>query len=895
VPLQVEWRFVSDLRHPALHGLLALGLLAAAFSGAPEDEHWAYVPPVLPVAPPAPPGEAFEGWARNPIDAFVAVRMAAQGLEPSPAADRATLIRRASLDLIGLPPSLAEVDAFLVDDGPRAYERMIDRLLVSPAFGEQQGRLWLDLARYADSDGYEKDERRTMWRYRDWVIDAFNRDLPFDQFTIEQLAGDLLPDATLEQRIATGFHRNTMVNKEGGADPEEWRVAAVKDRVNTTGEVWLGATVKCAECHNHKFDPLSQEDYYRLYAFFDQTEDTGNSNAPLIDAPLPDQLARKSELEAELEELEWQLSTQTPELNAELALWQEAWRPTFSAWTALRPTQTRAREGSRLAVLDDDSVLALGELPDTDVYEVTAIAPPGTIVALRLQVLTDPSLPAGGPGWSTHRNFVLNELVVRAAGVAVPLVSARADYYQQNRPWPAAETIDGDLTNGWAIAGGEGAAHQVIFELAEPLVVTEPTELAFELHQHHGGGHLIGRFRLSVTAAGVPDAQPVPSPTLEATIQSVERTPDEQAELEALFRARAAFLDPLRARARDVRAEMRYPTAMVMRERSEPRTTHLQVRGNFLDPGRVVEAGVPASMGAPGASAAGGPTRLDLARWLVAADNPLTARVTVNRFWQQVFGTGLVRTSNDFGTQGEPPTHPELLDWLAIEFRERGWSVKRLLRTILTSATYRQSSHATRARFASDPGNRWLARGPRLRVDAETVRDIALSVSGLLCNELGGPSVFPPQPEGIWMMTYSGDSWTASVDCDRYRRGLYTFWRRTAPYPTFMLFDATSREVACSRRPLSDTPLQALALLNDPAFVELAGGLARRMLAEGGATPAERAAYGFRLCTTRPPEADEVALLVGLYESELAVGDELTAWTLVANALLNLEETITKG
>ncbi|MSR63865.1 MAG: DUF1553 domain-containing protein [Planctomycetes bacterium] len=868
--------------------LLSL-LFLAALGGDPPParaSHWAYRAPVR-----APlPAEAFPGWARNPLDRFVAERLAREGLAPAPEATPEALLRRAALDLTGLPPTPAELDLFRADRAPDAYGRALDRLLASPHYGEHQARAWLDLARYADSRGYEKDERREMWRYRDWVIEAFDRDLAFDQFTLEQLAGDLLPEPTLEQLVATGFQRNTLVNEEGGTDPEEFRVAAVKDRVHTTALAWLGTTLECAQCHDHKYDPFTQLDYYRLFAFFDSTEDSGNSDAPSIPAPTRVFAARAVELEAERAGIERELA---PEV---LASTVEAWRARWAeaTWTVLHPSRFAAREGSRLALLADESVLALGAPPAADVYELATRLGPGTIRALRLEVLTDPSLPEQGPGRSEQRNFVLGRVALTLDGAPLAVVRARADYSQDE--YGPAGVLDDDPHSGWAIGGALGEGHALVLELAEPLVLTRAAELALELEQHYGAEHLFGRFRLSASAVALPAEELLPSPEIAALLAAPDVAQRER--MGRWYAERAPALAPRRERRAAIERELVPPQALVMRERAEPRHTFVQLRGNFLAPGAEVTPAVPAIL-PPLAELGRRATRLDLARWLVSAENPLTARVTVNRFWQRLFGTGLVATDNDFGLRGELPSHPELLDWLALEFQQRGWSVKQLLRLILESATYRQSSRVTAELVARDPANRLLARGPKLRLDAEVLRDVALAASGLLCATVGGPSVFPPQPEGIWQSPYSGDSWPASSACDAHRRGLYTFLKRSAPYPTFQLFDATSREFACSRRERSNTPLQALALLDDPVFVECQRALAARMCAEGGDTDEARVRLGFRLSTAREPAASELAVLLRLLASERAAADaESTpehAWFALACVLLNLDETVTKS
>jgi hypothetical protein len=661
--------------------------------GAKWEEHWAYVKPRRPPLPTV----RNQAWVRNGIDYFVTDRLDKEGLTPSPEADRATLIRRVSLDLTGLPPTLAEVHAFLNDQSANAYEKVVDRLLASEHYGERQALPWLDEARYADTNGYEKDDRRTIWPYRDWVINAFNRDLPFDQFTIEQIAGDLLPGATLEQKIATGFHRNTMVNTEGGTDDEEFRVAALVDRVNTTMEVWMGTTMGCAQCHNHKYDPFAQAEYYKLFAFFNSSADLGRSNEPILEMPTAAEVARRNQI---------------------------------------------------------------------------------------------------------------NAAIVRSRAALI---------------------------------------------------------------------------------------EPNPLPAVIWTRAVQERL----------------------ARVRKEEAAIKPESTLVMRELPKPRPSHVLIRGNHTRKGDAVVPGVPAKLHPlpPGQPA----NRLALAHWLVDPNNPLVGRVIMNRIWAQYFGRGFVETSEDFGAQGETPTHPELLDWLATEFIRQKWSMKAMHRLVVISATYRQSARVTPALYERDPYNRLYARGPRFRMDGEMVRDNALAISGVLNRKIGGPSVFPYQPDGVWNNPYSGDKWLTSTKGDQYRRGLYTFWRRTAPYAALMAFDAPSREVCTERRPRTNTPLQALAVLNDKAFVEPAAALARRMMTEVHGTDEDRTVHGFRLCVARPPSSAELERLLELYRENLTKYKEdpaaakamatsglakppnemdipeLAAWTVVANVLLNLDETVTKG
>jgi mono/diheme cytochrome c family protein len=672
--------------------------------GAPYAEHWAFVKPKRPPLP----AVKDRAWPRNAVDFFVLARLEKTGLKPGTEADRYALLRRLSLDLRGLPPTPREIDDFLRDRAPDAYERAVDRFLNDPAYGERWARMWLDLARYADSAGYGSDPLRPhIWRWRDWVIDAFNRNLPYDRFTIEQLAGDLLPGATLEQRIATAFHRNTMTNTEGGTDDEEFRAAAVKDRVDTTMQVWMGLTMGCAKCHSHKFDPITQQEYYRFYAFFNQTADNDQPDErPTIATPTAEQQQQNRRIDGRIAELKKQLAA-----------------PSLAAVRAVRRTP-----------IPVESLALLGEI--------------GTL------------------------------------------------------------------------------------EKSRPVVPRVPVMVELPANQR--------------------------------------------------------------------------------------RQTHLQIKGSFLNPGEPVEPGAPAAFQPLPKDAP--PNRLAVAKWLLDADNPLTARVAVNRYWAALCGAGLVETEEDFGTQGEMPSHPELLDWLATEYVRLGWDTKAFMKLMVMSATYRQSSKVTPEALAKDPRNRLLSRGPRFRLEAEMVRDQALILSGLLSRKMHGPSVYPPQPPGLWQAAFNGQrTWPASKGEDRYRRGLYTFWRRTVPYPSLAAFDATSRETCTMRRIRTNTPLQAFVTLNDPVYVECAQALARRIVKEGGTTTEERARFGLRLCLCRPPSAEQVQRVMDLFQAEYAhyrqdakaalalatdpLGPlpagldaaEAAAWTVAANVLLNLDAVLMKG
>jgi hypothetical protein len=887
------------------------------------DEHWAYKKPVRP----EPPAVSQTGWPRNPIDRFVLARLEREQLTPSPEASRATLLRRVSLDLIGLPPTPAELDAFLADTAPDAYERAVDRLLASPHYGERWARPWLDLARYADTNGYEKDNRRDIWKYRDWVINAFNRDLPFDQFTVEQIAGDMLPNATVEQKIATGFHRNAMTNEEGGVDPEESRYEVLVDRTNTTATVWLGTTLGCAQCHNHKYDPFTQKDYFRLLSFFANGDFDGKSFGdgtryfePTLDLATPEQEAARKELQAEIDKLDQQLKTSTPEGREAQARWEESLRAAQTAWTALTPQEVNATNGVVLRIQTDGSVLASGANSPLTTYTVTATAKVAQMTGIRIETLPDPSLPRGGPGRDGYGHFRVTGLRISAAPAEAgskvePVAFKTVKVDDSAAAFDPAELL-GEKPSGYARKSGSWAINAMrdtdrlprnaVLAAATPFGFPSGTRLQIRIDHLDGTiGQGIGRFRIWVTDAANPleGADLAPRLRKVLAVPAGERTTAQADELAAVFRTTTPLLKETRdalAAKRKALADLKIPSTLVMREHVsfERPSFELRVRGSFSAKGERVYAGTPRAL--PPMRDDLAINRLGLARWLVDPNNPLVTRVAVNRLWEQIFGRGLVETSEDFGSQGSPPTHQELLDWLATEFVAKKWSQKALLRTIVLSAAYRQSSAVPTALAERDPYNRLFARGPRVRLEAEMIRDVTLAVSGLLSEKISGPSVFPLQPDGIWNMPYNSDKWTVSQGEDRFRRSLYTFWRRTSPYPSFMTFDATSREFCTVRRVRTNTPLQALTLLNDPASFEAARALAGRMVA-GGTTPATRASTGVKLVLTRPSQPQEVERLVALYEQELAQyrkrGEsepELAAWTMVANVLLNLDEAITK-
>ena len=1090
-------------------------------SGADYELHWAFVPPKRPAVPAIEPSRVEKG---NPIDRFVRARLAKEGLKPSPEADRYTLIRRLSLDLIGLPPTPDEADAFVADRRPDAYERVVDRLLASPHYGERWARKWLDLARYADTNGFEKDRPRSIWPYRDWVIEALNADMPFDRFTIEQLAGDMLPNPTPQQRIATGFHRNTMLNEEGGIDPLEYRFYSVVDRTATTGATWLGLTVGCAQCHTHKFDPITHRDYYQMFAFLN------NADEPEMEVEKPEIAARRREIETRAAQLDSGLIDRFPpageyrwitprlvaaaadggakaevqgdgsilitgpnpesnsytvvleadsrhvsavrvealthpalggrgpgrtphgnfvlsELTAAVSPLDGAEAPTpvklgaatadfaqdgfpvssavdgdpktgwaihgpgqwnvdraatFSVhdpnlkaggvrwtfkldqrhgsqhtlgrfrillgekvddsrplevrrkehfeqrfgewlkkaeasavkWTPLRPTNARANV-PLLTILDDGSVFASGDQTKRDVYDLRFKTEIGGITAIRLESLTDARLPKRGPGRTYYEGgaggFFLSEITAAAAGSPVKIARA-----SQSFGTPAGGATDGDPQTGWSIGGGEGRSHSAVFNLAQPLNAPE-LDLRLLFERYYSAP--LGRFRVSVTSdnrtaeAGLP-------PAVESILVTADpaRTEEQRAILRHHFASAAPELSAAREEIANLRRQKpAYPTTLVFAERppENPRPTFIHHRGEFLQPADKVQPAVLSFLNPLPAGAS--PNRLSFAKWLVDRRHPLTARVTVNRQWAAFFGRGLVRTVEDFGYQGESPSHPELLDWLAVEFMDgvmeygsngvmsradgpalqqsttpRPWSLKRLHKLIVMSATYRQSSRVTPELLRRDPLNKLLARGPRVRLEAEMVRDSVLSISGLLSRKIGGPSVFPPQEPGITTQgVYGPLEWKVSQGEDRYRRGLYTFAKRTAPYASFLTFDGISGEACVARREVSNTPLQALNLLNNEVHIEAAQALGRLIAARN--EPAEtKAAYLFRRCLTRPPTPGELMKLAAFYHSQKkrleakelnsetiagkGEGDVIdrAAWTATARAVLNLDESITR-
>ena len=896
--------------------------------GAAYEKHWAFVAPVLSPVPSIESQESDDGRASNEIDAFVSETLARKGLSPAPEAMPGNLLRRVTLDLTGLPPTPAEAEAFLADPSAAGYERLVDRLLASPSYGEKWARKWLDLARYADTNGYEKDRGRTIWPYRDWVIRSLNADMAFDQFTIEQIAGDLLPNATVEQRTATGFHRNTMLNEEGGIDPLEFRYYAMVDRVATTSATWLGLTLQCAQCHTHKYDPVTHREYFGIMACL--------NNADEPELPLPDSatLAQEKERAAQLEKwveslpARWQAAQAQPITEASGAsatgrtgkdfaqavdAWLEQQRVHLAEWRAAAPV----RVGSNLPLLtvqEDASVFVSGDTSKADTYEVEFAHLPEGVTAVRLEVLPDPRLPAQGPGMAYYEgprgDFFVGEFQLRSGGASVKLASA-TESYAKNSFGPAAVAalaVDGNPETGWSCAEGQGRAHEAVFVLAEPLRAVDGKVAVTMLFGRHYAASL-GRFRISFTTT----SGDVRASALPADLQEQARTGhhgEGRVRLEREFCLQAPELAAVRQEIEALRQPATGLTTLVMQERpaDHPRATLRYHRGEYTQPREAVPAGVLGVLNVlpPGAPA----DRLSFARWLVSRDQPLTARVVVNRAWAAFFGRGLVKTQEDFGYQGDLPSHPALLDWLAVRWMDDGWSMKQLHRRIVMSRTYRQTSADEAKAAAVDPENKWLWRGPRMRLDAEEVRDAALAVAGLLSPKMFGPGVFPPQPASVTTEgTYGSLDWTTSVGEDRSRRSLYTYAKRTAPFAFTSTFDAPAGDACTVRRDRSNTPLQALTQLNDVTILEASVAFGKTLEASVGSVE-EKLGQTFFRCFSRLPETEEKATLLAFYEKQLAhfeaapgevselVGGagapSAAAWVLVCRALLNLDEFLTK-
>ncbi len=1054
------------------------------------QDHWAYRTPQRP----ALPSVRNRSWPKNELDRFILSRLETEHLKPSPEAARHTLIRRATLDLTGLPPTVAEVDAFLADSRPGAYEKLLDRLLATAAYGERMGQQWLDLARYADSDGYHADNSRSMWQYRDYVIRSFNANKPFDQFTVEQLAGDLLPNPTPEQRIATAFNRNGMSSTEGGADPEEYLNKYVTDRVNTFGTVYLGSSITCCECHDHKYDPFTQREYYQLYDFFNRIPEKGLDSdpaPPFIQVPTADQTTERQRLKEEIATWEGRqraaLERSDEGLDREQVRWEQERRAALQThWETLEPMHVGAAQGAVSKILEDQSVLAGGTASERETYEITLKPSHHELTALRLETLPDPSLPHQGAGRGADGGFILTGIEVQAesanpageppvgetgwgkwsllgafkagsanevfekpfisegqfdpaktyeegrlkwteaaawkdgvaqplwgenlvtyfhrivtvrtarqialklgsdGGMQVRLNGSRVDGGQvrrgkatepesllvrlsagenhlllkvhhgsgaggfyfgwsdepvthhavalaaafansQRKDFPIAAAIDDKPDTGWSV-DAPASPGRAVFVFKTPVSFAAGTVLKVRLKcESPANQQLLGRFRLAASdhPGGWGTITTLPADIHAALFTDPDAlTPAERTALRNHYRGE---FDPGLKLANEKLAAVRkastdlngrIATLRVMEDQTEPRTTQIRIRGDYRNHGETVRAGVPRIL--PPLPADAKPDRLALARWLVDPRHPLLARVTVNRYWAMFFGTGLVKTGNEFGAQGEAPSHPELLDWLARDFIDGGWDIKALQKKILLSATYRQSSKPTPELLVRDPNNRWLGHGPRFRMPAEMVRDCALDYAGLLDRKRapGGPSVKPYQPAGLWEeKMFGGNKYEESQGADLYRRSFYTLWKRTVLNPTLMTFDAPDRALCTEQRGITCTPLQAFVTLNEKGFVEAARVFAERILREGGPDTGRRLDFAYRTVLARPPTPPERKILIGIHADMVAsyqrnlkgaldligTGEwkraenvneiELAAWTGVANVLFNLDETITK-
>ena len=1051
--------------------------------GAEWKEHWSFKPIQRP--------EISSDWDGHPIDFFIGKQLEAEGLNASTPARKRLLIRRVTFDLTGLPPMRQEINQFLSDDSPTAYEHLVDRLLAKRQYGEHMARFWLDVARYGDTHGLHLDNFRQMWPYRDWVIQAFNQNMPFDQFTIEQLAGDLLPKPTLDQKIATGFNRCNVTTSEGGSIAEEYYVRYAIDRASTTATVWMGLTMGCAVCHNHKFDPITQKEFYQFYAYFNNiTERAMDGNAqsvpPVVKVPTSDQIEELEQVSQKIKELKAEQQKPIPEVDAE----QRKWEIQLPRWTILQPITYASAGGAKLEVQVDNSVLASGENPDREVYQIEAKLKAGYYTAIRLEGLTDQSLPHKGAGRSENSNVVLSEFEAKFATSNQPnqwhkieFSRAWADHEQPNGNFKVANAIDGNAETGWATDGADKRENrQAIFLAKEAFGGSTDIQLrVWVKHESPHTQHNFGRVRLATTVSDK-YAQMKPRPTVEnwysvgpfptenfaqvhepekwtvnldqtyeignktlvwkeekkyddgkihstqipdkhslflyrlihssadqritlslgsddaikgwvngtevlannvnrgvaigqdqvvvnlnqgqneillkiinyggvsgfyfalpdkvelipahlvdlAVVAESERSEEQKKELRLYYRAHLSPYQALKQIRESLKEnetkkstiENAIATTLVMAERETPRGAYILHRGDYTKRREPVRPNTPDVL--PPMPADASPNRMAVANWLIAPQHPLTSRVAINRLWQQIFGTGIVKTAEDFGSQGERPSHPQLLDWLATEFIQTDWDIKRMVRLLVTSATYKQTSNVTDQMLDKDPDNRLYTRGPRYRLDAEMIRDQALAVSGLLHQKIGGPSVKPPQPDGLWHAVAYTDSNTARFVQDEgkdkvHRRSLYTFWKRTAPPPQMAIMDAPSREVCTIRRERTNTPLQALMLMNDPQFLEAARALAERILKEGGPTIQEQLAFGFELATARLPDEREISILQSTLENHLSqfqsdpesaqqlikIGEsmanesiettKLAAWTMIANLILNLDEVLTKG
>lgn len=887
--------------------------------GAKWQGHWAFIKPVRPDVP----AIVEPGFTRNDIDRFVIARLQAAGLKHVPEADRITLIRRLSFDLTGLPPTPEQVDQFVADTSPHAYESLVDRILESPHYGERMALYWLDLVRFADTAGYHSDNPRDIVPYRDYVIQSFNENKPFDRFTVEQLAGDLLPTPTVWQKVASGYNRLLQTTEEGGAQAKEYIAKYSADRVRNVSSVWLGTTMGCAECHDHKFDPLTQRDFYSMAAFFADVQESAigrrEAGMPVPSAGDERELARfASEIAAAQKRLDDAAAT----LIASNSKWDEE---LGTPWQTLEPAEFKVQGDSQLVKQDDGSFKSSGKVASQETYTFT-VQTESKLTALRLEAMADDGLPAKGPGLAPNGNFVLTEVKVTRLGdndktLPVKISRSVADHSQAGGH-DIATASDGKDNTGWAVLPQIGLSHEAVFELAEPV---GPGRFVVALEfKSQFAQHGIGRLRISGTSADKPASRWVP-PALRAALTkpAAERSDADKAQLVTFLRDQSARFQPERDAIQKLMAtrdafSKNIPASLITIA-GAPRTVRMLPRGNWLDDsGEIVSPAIPAFFGKleTGDKRA---TRLDLANWLISNDNPLASRVFVNRTWRLFFGNGLSKSLEDAGSQGEWPTHPELLDWLAVEFRDSGWNVKQLVKLMVTSGTYRQNSVQSHDSRAVDPFNRLLSAQNRVRLDAEVIRDNALAISGLLSTRIGGESDHPYQPEGYWeFLNFPRRSWEPDKGERQYRRGMYTWWQRSFLHPSLLTFDAPSREECTADRPRSNTPQQALALLNDPTYVEAARVFAGRIIKEGGATDDARLSWAFRRAVSRVPKPEELAILRKLlakhreeFRANTAAAEqlpkaglapvpdaidksELAAWTSIARTMLNLHETVTR-
>lgn len=854
--------------------------------GAQYEKHWAFVSPVK---TPVPSNQ-------NPIDFFIDRKLALVGSSRSKSADPAKLIRRVYLDLTGLPPTLEQATAFIDDPSLAAYEKVVDNLLASPRYGERWARRWLDLARYADTNGFEKDRDRSIWPYRDWVIRSINQGMPFDQFTIEQLAGDMLPNPTPKQIVATGFHRNTMLNEEGGVDPLEYRYYALVDRVGTTGTTWLGLTTACAQCHTHKFDPITHQDYFGLMAYMD------NVNEPDFFLPVEDAASKREQNLQQANKLlvelpnHWPTKSddyQGPTFDEAFSSWVQDQRQAIADWKILIP-QELSSNSPDLTTEENGVIFASGDITKHDTFELAFAAQPDMITAIRLEVLPDKRLPGFGPGMAYYEgpkgDFFLAEIVIHVGDQPLKWGQATETFANNafgSQSVSASHATDGDFQSGWSTARRSGERHVSVFNLKEPVPAGTAFKIKMDFGRHFAS--TLGKFRISAALSKTPVLATKLSATELASV--VQESATESTELMQSFGLQAKQLEKYAARIRLLRKPIVGTPTMVMQERSADRRrpTYLRHRGEYTQPKEIVGPRLPDALISQREFAMP-ENRLELARWLVSRENPLTARVVANRQWAAFFGTGLVATVDDFGMQGELPSHPELLDYLAVELMDLDWSIKQLHRLIVTSQTYRQDSAI--GDLASGTGEadrisvRLLNRFPRRRLEAEVIRDTSLFSAGLLSEKMYGKPVRPPQPSGV-AANFSESRWTASSGEDRYRRSIYTYQKRTAPFAMFTTFDAGSGESCIARRDVSNTPLQALTLMNDPMFVEISQAFGKRIESSAGGTK-EKLVQAFQMLLVRRPEPDEIAMLQAFHRKH-------QDWTAVARALLCLDEAISNN